>query len=78
MNLKSAIKTWLTEPVKYPNGRSYTRGENIMYTAICLAALPVLVGVGMLVMMLAGSTLAGQSAGSLAGRGLKLAILSVL
>lgn len=77
MNLKSAIKTWLTEPIKYPNGRSYTRGENIMYSAICLAALAGLIVLTGLFLVLM-SSLGSQSAGSLIGHGVKLAILSLL
>ncbi|MGF6440653.1 hypothetical protein [Paraburkholderia youngii] len=79
MKIKQAIKAWLAKPIPYgKHGRTYTRGENIMYTAICLAALPVLLVIGFLVMVMAGSTLAHESAGSLVGHGVKLAILGLL
>jgi hypothetical protein len=75
---RSSLKAWLSETKIYSNGATFSRKEIIIYSASCLAALPVIVTSGFIVDEWAIRGLARQSAILTAVHAIKLTLIGLI
>ncbi|MFT9325449.1 MAG: hypothetical protein ABF537_15170 [Acetobacter sp.] len=74
----SRLRAWLSETKIYSNGATFSRKEIIIYSASCLAALPVIVTSGFIVDEWAIRGLTGQSTILTAVHAIKLTLIGLI